>query len=76
MKSAVSSPTSEQTNEDHAEPPTILQSWIAFGGLVVALVGVVLLAKQLSPMLEAGVVGAGLPVAVVGVVMVLAPIRD
>jgi Ca2+:H+ antiporter len=64
------------TDEDHAAPPSGRQSWIAFGGLVVALVGVVLLAKQLSPMLEAAVTTAGLPVVVVGVViaaLVLAP---
>jgi Ca2+:H+ antiporter len=66
----------ELTDEDHAEPPTDVQSWVAFGGLVVALVGVVLLAKQLSPALEAAVLGAGMPLAVVGVViaaLVLAP---
>lgn len=60
----------------HAEPPTHAQSWAAFGVLVVALVGVVLLAKNLSPTLESAVVGAGLPLALVGVMiagLVLAP---
>ena len=62
--------------EAHAAPPTATQTWIAVGALVVALVGVVLLAKKLSPTLEAAVVGAGMPLAVVGVMiaaLVLAP---
>lgn len=60
----------------HAEPPAATQAWIAFAALVVALVGVVLLAKTLSPMIEAAVIGAGLPLATVGVLiaaLVLAP---
>jgi len=60
----------------HAEPPTDAQAWAAFGMLLVALVAVVLLAKDLSPTLEAGVVAAGLPLATVGVAiagLVLAP---
>jgi len=60
----------------HAEPPTTQQSWIAFGLLVVALVSVVLLAKELAPTLEDAVIGAGLPLAIVGVFiagLVLAP---
>jgi len=60
----------------HAEPPSDREAWWAFGMLLVALVSVVLLAKELSPALEAGVVAAGLPLAVVGVViagLVLAP---
>lgn len=60
----------------HAEPPTGQQSWIAFALLVVALVSVVLLAKDLAPTLELAVVAAGLPLAIVGVFiagLVLAP---
>ena len=60
----------------HAEPPSTPQAWAAFGMLLVALVAVVLLAKDLSPVLEAGVLAAGLPLATVGVViagLVLAP---
>lgn len=63
-------------DEVHAAPPTGTQTWVAFSALIVALVGVVLLAKQLSPTLEAAVVGAGMPLAVVGVMiaaLVLAP---
>ena len=60
----------------HAEPPTDVAAWTAFGVLLVALVVVVLLAKDLSPTVEAAILGAGLPLALVGVViaaLVLAP---
>lgn len=60
----------------HAEPPEARTAWIAFGALLVALVGVVLLAKDLSPTIEAAVLGAGLPLTVVGILiagLVLAP---
>lgn len=60
----------------HAAPPTLPQTWTAFGLLAVALVSVVLLAKDLAPTLEAGVIGLGLPLAIVGVFiagLVLAP---
>jgi Ca2+:H+ antiporter len=60
----------------HAEPPTDTAAWSAFGVLLVALVVVVLLAKDLSPTVEAAILGAGLPLALVGVViaaLVLAP---
>ena len=62
--------------QDHAPPPSVRATGIAFGVLLVALVSVVLLAKTLSPTIEAAVLGAGLPLAVVGVViaaLVLAP---
>ena len=60
----------------HATPPSIRMAWTAFGVLLVALIGVVLLAKGLSPIVERAVVDAGLPLAVVGIViaaLVLAP---
>ena len=60
----------------HAEPPTDGAAWAALGMLLVALVGVVLLAKGLSGIVEAAILGAGLPLAIVGVViaaLVLAP---
>jgi len=60
----------------HAEPPTDFAAWTAFGVLLVALVVVVLLAKDLSPTVEAAILGAGLPLALVGVIiaaLVLAP---
>jgi Ca2+:H+ antiporter len=51
----------------HAAPPTLRQSWVSFGLLVVALVGVVGLAKVLSPAIETAVDAAGAPPAVIGV---------
>lgn len=64
------------THDTHAEPPDSRTAWIAFAILVVALVGVVLLAKSLAPTMESAVLAAGLPLTVVGVViagLVLAP---
>lgn len=61
--------------EDHAAPGN-RTAWIAFVVLLVALVGVVLLAKGLSSRVEEAIVAAGLPLAIVGVViaaLVLAP---
>jgi Ca2+:H+ antiporter len=60
----------------HAAPPRNREAWVAFGVLLVALVAVVLLAKDLAPTVESAVLGAGLPLAIVGVViaaLVLAP---
>jgi Ca2+:H+ antiporter len=62
--------------DDHADPPSDRTSWLAFGVLLVALVGVVFLAKGLAGTVEKAVLDAGLPLAVVGVViaaLVLAP---
>ena len=70
-------PSGESLPHDaHAEPPTDAAAWSAFGVLLVALVVVVLLAKALSPAVEAAILGAGLPLALVGVIiaaLVLAP---
>ena len=60
----------------HAAPPTNFAAWSAFATLLIALVGVVLLAKALSATVEKAVLDAGLPLAVVGIViaaLVLAP---
>lgn len=62
--------------EDHVEPPAMRTVWTAFGILLVALCGVVLLAKGLAATVEKAVLEAGLPLAMVGVVIagvVLAP---
>jgi Ca2+:H+ antiporter len=62
--------------DSHAQPPTGAQALLAFGMLILALVSVVLLAKDLAPTLEAAVLSAGLPIALVGVAiaaLVLAP---
>ena len=55
----------------HDEPPTQREALVSFALLVVALVGVVGLAKVVSPSVESAVRGAGLPAAVVGVVIAL-----
>lgn len=51
----------------HAAPPTLRQAWLSFALLLVSLVGVVGLAKTLSPAIEAAVGAAGAPQAVIGV---------
>lgn len=56
-------------DDDHAEPPTGKQTVLSVALLLVALVSVVLLAKKLSPVVEASVLGAGLPLGLVGVVI-------
>ena len=69
-------PDAALPEDAHAAPPTLATTWAAFGALLVALVGVVLLAKALSATVERAITGAGLPLAIVGVViaaLVLAP---
>jgi Ca2+:H+ antiporter len=64
------------TEETHADPPSVRGALISLAMLVVALVGVVGLAKVESPAIEAAVGGLGLPQSFVGVVialLVLAP---
>ena len=57
--------------DEHADPPTNRAAVTSLGLLVLALVGVVGLAKTISPTLEDGVDAAGFPQAVVGVVIAL-----
>ncbi|MEU6801027.1 calcium:proton antiporter [Streptomyces neyagawaensis] len=59
------------TSDDHAEAPTSRTATVSLGLLGLALVGVVGLAKGVSPTIESGVQAAGLPHAVVGVVIAL-----
>ncbi|MER6159943.1 ionic transporter y4hA [Streptomyces sp. NPDC001868] len=59
------------TEDDHAEAPSARTARISLGLLGLALVGVVGLAKGVSPTIESGVEAAGLPSAVVGVVIAL-----
>ena len=64
------------TEGEHADGPSTRDAVTSLGVLVAALVGVVGLAKVVSPAIEDGVQAAGLPHAVVGVVialLVLAP---
>lgn len=57
--------------EEHADPPTRKVALLSLGMLALALVGVVGLAKAVSPTIEAGVAAAGMPSSVVGVVIAL-----
>lgn len=55
----------------HAEPPSVRQAWRALVLLLVALIGVVGLAKVDSPAIEDGVAAAGFPHSAVGVIIAL-----
>lgn len=62
--------------DGHADPPSMRETWLSVGFLVLALICVVGLAKLLAPTIEDAVSGLGLPYHMVGVViamMVLAP---
>ncbi|NJP49491.1 ionic transporter y4hA [Streptomyces sp. SBST2-5] len=59
------------TAEVHADPPSTRTALMSLGLLTLALVGVVGLAKGVSPTIESGVDAAGLPHAVVGVIIAL-----
>ena len=63
--------TARRDDSVHSEPPTVGQTWTSLVLLLVSLVGVVGLAKVLSPTIEAAVQSAGLPQAVIGVVIAL-----
>jgi Ca2+:H+ antiporter len=55
----------------HAEPPSTGETWASLGFLLVSLVGVVGLAKVLSPTIELLVAHAGAPRTVVGIVIAI-----
>ncbi|MET7285125.1 ionic transporter y4hA [Streptomyces sp. NPDC005573] len=57
--------------DGHAVAPTARAAWRSLGLLALALVGVVGLAKGVSPTIESGVQAAGLHQAVVGVIIAL-----
>ncbi|MFD7401249.1 calcium:proton antiporter [Streptomyces sp. NPDC059866] len=59
------------TADDHAEAPSARTAWISLALLGLALVGVVGLAKGVSPTIESAVAAAGLHHAVVGVIIAL-----
>ena len=64
-------PKNADDEAEHAPPPSLKVAAASFGLLLVALVSVVGLAKQLSPMIEAAVVAAGAPKAVIGIAIAL-----
>lgn len=55
--------------EVHAAPPSAAVAWLSSALLLACLGAVVLLAKAVSPWVEAAVVAAGAPTAVVGIVI-------
>jgi Ca2+:H+ antiporter len=55
----------------HAAPPTARLAWASFGVLLIALVGVVGLAKVLSPSIEAAISAVGAPKTVIGIAIAL-----
>lgn len=57
--------------EEHDEPPTKNEALRSLGLLLVALIGVVGLAKVVSPNIESGIAAAGLPPSAVGVVIAM-----
>ncbi|MFJ8196185.1 calcium:proton antiporter [Streptomyces sp. NPDC096152] len=59
------------TSDDHAQAPSARAARTSLGLLALALVGVVGLAKGVSPTIESGVEAAGLHHAVVGVIIAL-----
>ncbi|MEZ7007027.1 calcium:proton antiporter [Streptomyces sp. AD55] len=59
------------TSEDHAHAPSARTALLSLGLLGMALIGVVGLAKGVSPTIESGVEAAGLHHAVVGVIIAL-----
>jgi Ca2+:H+ antiporter len=61
----------DMNGDGHADPPSDREALASLGLLVVALVGVVGLAKVESPAIEDGVAAAGFPAASVGVVIAL-----
>ena len=65
-------PEDDITNEQaHAAPPTRAQASLSMLLLLVCLIGVVGLAKQLSPSIEDGLAKAGAPPAVLGIAIAL-----
>lgn len=65
-------PAADAANEEaHAQPPTAALAWASFGLLLASLVGVVGLAKVLSPAIEGVVAAAGAPRAVIGIAIAL-----
>ncbi|MBY0237229.1 MAG: ionic transporter y4hA [Burkholderiaceae bacterium] len=56
-------------DDAHVAPPSTRAAWISAGLLVLGLAAVVLLAKSISPLIEAGVAAIGAPATLVGVII-------
>jgi Ca2+:H+ antiporter len=61
----------ENTDEEHASPPSIGVALISFGLLLVSLIAIVGLAKMLTPAVENIILSLGAPKAVVGIAIAL-----
>lgn len=61
----------ENTDEEHASPPSIGIALISFGLLLVSLIVIVGLAKMLTPAVENIILSLGAPKAVVGIAIAL-----
>ena len=55
----------------HAAPPSARAAWQSFAPLLLCLIGVVGLAKALSPGIERAVIAATAPIAIVGIVIAM-----
>ena len=55
----------------HAAPPSVGAAWQSFALLLLCLIGVVGLAKALSPSIERAVIAATAPIAIVGIVIAM-----
>jgi len=58
-----------ETGDEHAPPPSNATAFVSAALLLISLVAVVVLAKTLTPALQAGIDAAGAPKAVVGIVI-------
>ncbi len=64
-------PDGDDNLDEHAVPPGRRAAWLSLVVLLIALIGVVGLAKLLAPTIEVAVVAAGMPLAVVGIAIAL-----
>jgi Ca2+:H+ antiporter len=64
-------PAGTADEDQHAEPPTNETTILSLVLLIVCLAAVVLLAKTLSPTIEAGVESAGAPKSLVGIIIAM-----
>jgi Ca2+:H+ antiporter len=61
----------QQSDKDHASPPTNKSTWISIVFLLISLVAVVVLAEFLAPGIEAGVDKMGAPRSLVGIIIAM-----
>jgi Ca2+:H+ antiporter len=64
-------PEGGDTTDEHTAPPSGRAASLSLGLLLIALIGVVGLAKMLAPTIEGVVLSAGMPLAVVGIAIAL-----